>query len=203
MIIIAITYGVLFLGSLSPIHCRTVLTVTGLITVFISVYAGFGFSLMCGFVKDDFHEILYVLLMGVGIDDMFVICNALDQTPMHYSPEQRLRFALRHAGPSITITSLTNALAFFSGVISVIPSLGSFSFFCAVSVLILYFSVLTIFIPLVYWDTVRVQKRWGDCFGLFFCKEDSVLFCKGKLLSKPQRDFSFKQPRPVDLQSSK
>ena len=123
--------------------------------------------------------------MGVGIDDMFVLCNALDQTPVHVPPELRLKQALRQAGPSITITSLTNALAFFSGVFSVVPALASFSFFCAVSVLLLYFSVLTIYLPLVYWDTLRVSKRYGDCFGLFFCKEDTIICCKGKLLSKP------------------
>ena len=167
-----------------------VLTLTGLTTVFASVYAGFGMSYMLGYSAETFHEVLYVLLMGVGIDDMFVICNALDQTPLHLTPEQRLKQALRHAGPSITITSLTNALAFFSGTISVIPALASFSFFCAISVLILYFSVLTTFLSMVYWDTIRVKKRCGDCCGLFFCKEDSVLFCRAKFLSKPQLKYS-------------
>ena len=191
VIISVFIYGILFLGAFSPIHCRMTLTISGLMTVFGSVYAGFGLCAMLGFKTDIFHDSLYVLLMGIGIDDMFVICNALDQTPLHLPADKRLKLALKHAGPSITITSLTNALAFFSGAISIIPSLASFSFYCAISVLVLYFSVLTIFLPMVYWDTLRVSKRYGDCFGLFFCKEDSVLFCRGQLLPKPMRNFSF------------
>ena len=78
VLVVVFVYGVLFLGAFSPIHCRVVLTLTGLTTVFASVYAGFGMSYMLGYSAETFHEVLYVLLMGVGIDDMFVICNALD-----------------------------------------------------------------------------------------------------------------------------
>ena len=91
-----------------------------------------------------------------------------------------------------------------------IPGLASFSIFCGISVLVLYFSVLTLFLPMVYWDTLRVNKRYGDCFGLFFCAEDSIFFLKGRLLSKPQREFSLKvkkenkasEPRKMTAASS-
>ena len=98
---------------------------------------------------------------------------------------RRLEIAMHHAGPSITITSMTNALAFMSGTASSIPAMADYAWFCAVCILMLYFSVLTIFLPAVYWDTLRVQHRWGDCFGLFFCREDSILFNKGEFLSGP------------------
>ena len=90
VVITVFVYGIMFIGACSPIHYRTLLTVLGLLTVFISVYAGFGLSFMLGYKKESTHEMLYVLLMGVGIDDMFVICNALDQVSLHLPPEKRV-----------------------------------------------------------------------------------------------------------------
>ena len=55
------------------------------------------------------------LLIGIGADDMFVMCNAVDQTDLKKPAKDRMREALGHAGPAITITSLTNALAFAFG----------------------------------------------------------------------------------------
>ena len=98
-------------------------------------------------------------MLGIGVDDMFVICNAIDQTPLKNKPEQRLKEALGHAGPSITITSFTNALAFLSGYFSTIPAVKSFCIFATVTIIFLYTSVLTTFVPFIYWDTKRVAKK--------------------------------------------
>ena len=121
---------------------------------------------------------------------MFVICNALDQTSLNLPPERRLRESMRHAGASILITSLTNALAFLSGAGSTIPAIASFCVYAAVTVMLLYISVLTIFLPWIFWDTRRVAKHRRECCGLCFCREDSVLFCRGRFLSEPQQAFS-------------
>lgn len=96
-------------------------------------------------------------MLGIGVDDMFVICNALDQTSLKHTPEERLRLALSVAGPSITITSFTNALAFLSGYMSTIPAVKSFCMFATITILLLYTTVLTAFSPFIYWDTRRVS----------------------------------------------
>ena len=129
--------------------------------------------------KSEVHDTMPILMLGIGVDDMFVICNALDQTSLKYSAEKRLKEALRHAGPSITITSLTNCLAFLSGTVTSIPAVKSFCFFCAVTITLLYLSVLTVFVPVVYWDTRRVASKRKELCGICFCAEDSVLFCRG------------------------
>lgn len=61
------------------------------------------------------HELIPFLLVGIGVDDIFVICNALDQTDLKDEANERIRQAIKMAGPSITITSLTNAMAFLLG----------------------------------------------------------------------------------------
>ena len=44
--IIMIFYLIFFLGGFSPIHCRLLVTIAGLICIYLSVYAG----MFCGFV---------------------------------------------------------------------------------------------------------------------------------------------------------
>mmetsp|Transcript_37046 Transcript_37046/g.48687 ORF Transcript_37046/g.48687 Transcript_37046/m.48687 type:complete len:150 (+) Transcript_37046:187-636(+) len=147
--------------------------------------AGFGFCYIIGLKKSEIHDTLPILLLGIGVDDMFVLCNAMDQTSLKKKPEIRLREAMRHAGPSITITSVTNALAFLSGSLTTIPAIHSFCIFCTISVTTLYLIMLTIFVPVYFWDTKRVANRRRECCGLCFCAEDSIFCCMGRCLSPP------------------
>ena len=77
-IIIILTYVSIFLGSCSPIHCRLGITVLGLCTIYLSTISGFGLCFMLGVQSSDVTQTLPLLMLGVGVDDMFVICNALD-----------------------------------------------------------------------------------------------------------------------------
>ena len=80
--------------------------------------AGFGICYLYDWKGTELTNIIPVLVLGIGVDDMFVICNALDQSPFKKSTKERFIECMRHAGPSITITSLTDALAFISGTTS-------------------------------------------------------------------------------------
>ena len=88
-----------------------------------------------------------------------------------------------HAGPSITLTSVTDGLSFFIGSLANSPALKSFCFFCGCCVVMLYFSFITIFSSFFLEDLTRLHKRKGECFGLCCCKENSALFLKGCCLS--------------------
>ena len=129
-------------------------------------------------------------MLGIGVDDIFVICNAIDQTPLSLPASKRLRLAMRHAGPTITITSLTNAFAFLAAMSSNILALQSFSITAFSCIVFLYLGAMTLFVPAAYWDTMRVEKRKRECFGACLCAEDSPIFCKGRLVNKQQKAFS-------------
>ena len=130
------------------------------------------------------------MLLGIGVDDMFVIVNTVDQVPDNLTPEKRFIIGLTHAGPSITITSFTNALAFFFGGFTSLEALNSFCFFACLQVCCLYISVLTIFASSLYWDLKRMHNKRGDCCGMCCCKEDTCCCCGGRFLSAKQQKFS-------------
>ena len=47
--------------------------------IIIAVVAGFSICINLGIEMNDSHEAMPILMLGIGVDDMFVICNALDQ----------------------------------------------------------------------------------------------------------------------------
>merc|ERR1712157_499038 len=97
------------------------------------------------------------LLAGIGADDIYIIANAIDQTPFFKPTEERIVDAVRRAGPSITITATTVVLAFIIGSITSLIALRSFCQFAAACMLMLYFCMLTIFLSMMVWDTERVN----------------------------------------------
>ncbi|PAV64872.1 hypothetical protein WR25_07436 [Diploscapter pachys] len=85
------------------------------------------------------------LVLSVGVDDVFIILRAWDRTNVNEAIDERMAETLEEAGPSITISSITNALAFFIGMTSQTPAVRSFSFFSAVAILICFFYQLIMF----------------------------------------------------------
>ena len=94
---------------------RVVSAMLGLCCVGLSIVSGYGISFLLGFKFSRMHGVLPFLILGLGVDDMFVIVNTIDQTPDHLTAKERLRRGLMHAGPYITITSVTDGVSFFIG----------------------------------------------------------------------------------------
>ena len=171
------------IGGLSPIHCRCSVSFWGLICVLICYIGGFSVAFNLGYKMSGVHSLLPFLLIGIGGDDMFVIANAIDQTPNHLSPLERFKNGMIHAGPSVTITTFTNVLAFYFGSFTVIPALSDFCLFACFCVLTLYFAILTLFLCSIAWDLKRTSAHKKECCGLCCCKEDTVICCRGYFLT--------------------
>ena len=71
-------YSFLVLGSCSPIHLRVTSAIIGLNCVLISIASGYGISFLLGYKFSDMHAVLPFLILGLGVDDMFVIVNTID-----------------------------------------------------------------------------------------------------------------------------
>ena len=97
--------------------------------------------------------------MSIGVEHFFNICTAVDQSTLNNTAYIRIHEGLSHAGPSITITSLTTIIAFACGMFSSLEALRSFCLFACVCVTMLYFTNMTFFLAVVVWDTRRVQNH--------------------------------------------
>ena len=184
-VVLVSVYSYLVLGSFNPILFRSVTVFFGILCVFLSVVSGYALAFATGLKLSRFHNIIPFLLVGVGVDDMFVIVNSIDQVNESVTnPNERFVLGMKHAGPSITIAAVTGILAFLLGSLTALPALKSFCIFSAACMITLYFAFMTIFAPIYINDLKRLFAKKGDCCGLCCCKTDTVLCCRGYFLTK-------------------
>merc|ERR1719436_2340676 len=90
------------------------------------------------FIYSPAHGVLPFVILGIGVDDSFVIMNAFDRTDPMLPVPKRIATAISHAGISIMVTSLTDFVAFAISVSSALPALSSFCMYAAFSVFMLF-----------------------------------------------------------------
>ena len=81
------------------------------------------------------------LMLGIGIDDMFVIVQSwetLKPEERSLSLIERFGVTMRHAGAAITVTSVTDIIAFGIGGFTVLPALQSFCIYASVGIVVMH-----------------------------------------------------------------
>ena len=101
------------------IEQRYVLALSGIGCVGIGIGTSYGFSSLIGYPYTPMHSMLPFMLLGIGIDDMFVIVQSFDSLNAVEKTKDlptQIGLAVKNAGVAITITSFTNCLAFGIGI---------------------------------------------------------------------------------------
>jgi hypothetical protein len=78
------------------------------------------------------HQILQ--LPGIGIDDMFILMSGMADGPslLTASIEERMKYMLKKSGVAITITSISDLLAFTIGATSVFVAIRNFCIYTGI-----------------------------------------------------------------------
>ncbi|XP_076361005.1 patched domain-containing protein 3-like [Tachypleus tridentatus] len=121
------------------------LGILGSLSTIIAVAGAFGLVVYCGMVFIGINLAAPFLMLGIGMDDTFVLLAAWRRTDRKKPVEERMSEAYMDAAVSITITSLTNFISFLIGVITPFPSVQIFCTYTAVSVLFAYIWQITFF----------------------------------------------------------
>ncbi|OAE25593.1 hypothetical protein AXG93_2982s1140 [Marchantia polymorpha subsp. ruderalis] len=110
-------------------------------------------------------EVIPFLVLAVGVDNMCILVHAVKrQANKDESVETRVGRALAEVGPSITLASLSEVLAFTVGIFTPMPACRVFSMFAAVAVLLDYLLQVTAFVALLTYDLKRAESGRVDCF---------------------------------------
>ncbi|XP_072364514.1 patched domain-containing protein 3-like [Scyliorhinus torazame] len=117
----------------------------GVISAGLAVVTGFGLLMYCGmsFAIDTANAPF--LILGIGVDDMFIMLSSWQKTKVHDKVEDRLAKTYSEAAVSITITTLTDVLAFYIGIMTPFPSVKSFCVYTGTTVLFCFVYNITFF----------------------------------------------------------
>lgn len=174
----------------------------GIVCIMFGIGSSFGFVMSTGTYYVAFVGTVPFLVLGVGIDDMFIIIDALDHVSQEKLGLSRLEAALGHVGASVTMTTLTDMIAFAVSASSIFPAIRYFCLYASLSILFSYFILLSLMIAVLSYDIKRIESGKMDFFP---CKKvkgyepwkkcqkgisDKIMIRWGRLLMKlPVRVF--------------
>lgn len=145
------------------VRSRLLLALGAVCTVGISLAAGFGLMFLIGIPYTVVTTILPYVIFGVGLDDTFIIYGAFERTDFKKPTVDRIREVFEEVGLSITMTTLTTALAFALGCISTIPAIRDLCLYAWPTVLIDGFFQVSFFVSLIVIDERRIKANRMDC----------------------------------------
>ncbi|XP_034681127.1 NPC intracellular cholesterol transporter 1 [Vitis riparia] len=197
VITISISYLVMFayisitLGDVSHlssfyVSSKVLLGLSGVIVVMLSVLGSVGFFSAIG-VKSTLiiMEVIPFLVLAVGVDNMCILVHAVKRQSLDLPLEGRISNALVEVGPSITLASLSEVLAFAVGSFIPMPACRVFSMFAALAVLLDFLLQVTAFVALIVFDFMRAEDNRIDCFPCIKIPSSSVESDEGINQRKP------------------
>mmetsp|Transcript_6497 Transcript_6497/g.11998 ORF Transcript_6497/g.11998 Transcript_6497/m.11998 type:complete len:1158 (+) Transcript_6497:123-3596(+) len=166
----------LFYGSCSAVQTRSLTAFVGTLMAAICVVAAMGFTAIVGNKLNAVHLwCVPFLLMGVGIDDMFLVSNAA-QSPPGNTPEEKLEATIDEVLSPITMTSLMNFILFLlMSVGSDIPGVYLAGVTGMVGIGLAYLTMITSYTSVMYLD---IRRRDAQRYDLLCCikskKEEDI-----------------------------
>ncbi|XP_055372503.1 patched domain-containing protein 3 [Condylostylus longicornis] len=117
----------------------------GNISAVMATMAAFGFAMYLGVEFIGINLAAPFLMIGIGIDDTFVMLAAWRRTSVKLKVPERMGHMLSEAAVSITITSVTDMISFWIGIISPFPSVRIFCTYSGFAVCFTYVWHITFF----------------------------------------------------------
>ncbi|CAG0916581.1 unnamed protein product [Notodromas monacha] len=117
----------------------------GVVSTGLATVSSYGFLMCFGL---PFTTVLYItpfLMLGIGMEDTFLMLAAWRKTSVLDPVEKRIEETYAEAAVSMTITSLTNVLSFLIGATSSFRVLNIFCVYSGISILFLYIFQITFY----------------------------------------------------------
>ncbi|KAM6412456.1 patched domain-containing protein 3-like [Pluvialis apricaria] len=165
---LTIMFSIVSCLRLSCIRNNVWLACCGVVSAGLAVLSSFGLMLFCGVPFVVTVANAPFLILGVGVDDMFIMIACWEQSSGKKEKsdvKSRLAETYSEAALSVTITTLTDVLAFFIGTWTAFPSVRSFCLYTGTAFVFCYIYTLTFFGAIIVLNHKREQgnRHWLTC----------------------------------------
>ncbi|XP_065687707.1 patched domain-containing protein 3-like [Patagioenas fasciata] len=166
--LLTVTFSVISCLRLSCIRNNVWLVCCGVVSAGLAVLSSFGLMLFCGVPFVVTVAGAPFLILGVGVDDMFIMIACWEQSSRKEgksSVKSRLAETYAEAALSVTITTFTDVLAFFIGIWTAFPSVRSFCLYTGTAFVFCYIYTMTFFGAIIVLNHKREQgnRHWLTC----------------------------------------
>ncbi|XP_067674656.1 patched domain-containing protein 3-like [Haliotis asinina] len=153
-----ITYATIIAGG-DMVSSRTWVSWAGVLAAGMGIASSIGLVSLCGMKFVDIVGTMPFLVLGIGVNDMFLLMSSWADTYPHQdeSVADRIGMTFASAGMGITITSLTDLLAFITGTSSVFISVRNFCVYTGVAIIFSYLYQCFFFAPCLSLHGSRVD----------------------------------------------
>ncbi|KAF1642486.1 Patched domain-containing protein 3, partial [Eudyptes chrysocome] len=167
---------------LSCIRNNVWLACCGVISAGLAVLSSFGLMLFCGVPFVVTVANAPFLILGVGVDDMFIMIASWEQSSRKKEKsdvKSRLAETYAEAALSVTITTLTDVLAFFIGTWTAFPSVRSFCLYTGTAFVFCYLYTITFFGAIIVLNHKNEQenRHWLTCMPVGVDEDQAEKSC--------------------------
>ncbi|XP_057212410.1 patched domain-containing protein 3-like [Triplophysa rosa] len=162
---LAISIAVFFCLRLDCVRTKVWIAVAGVLSAGMAVLVSFGLLLLCGTPFSMTVATVPFLILGIGVDDMFIMIACWQKTRVDIEVEERLAETYKEGAVSITITTLTDVLSFYIGLSTPFRSVQSFCLYASTAILFCYVFNITFFGACLALNGRREKgnKHWLTC----------------------------------------
>ncbi|XP_054479312.1 patched domain-containing protein 3-like [Anoplopoma fimbria] len=176
----AITFSVISCLRFDNVRNKVWVAVFGVLSTGLAVLSSFGLLLYIGVPFSITVANSPFLILGIGLNNMFVMVSDWQHTNVKDPVPKRLAHTYKDAVMSVTITFLTDVFKFSIGVMSDFPSVQSFCLYASVSIVFCYVYTITLFGAFLALNGRREasNRHWLTCMEIpsDHSDRDSVMY---------------------------
>ncbi|XP_068261719.1 patched domain-containing protein 3 [Nyctibius grandis] len=179
---LTINFSIVSCLRLSCVRSNVWIASCGVVSAGLAVLSSFGLLLFCGVPFVVTVANAPFLILGVGVDDMFIIIASWEHSLRNKEKsdvKSLLAETYAEAALSVTITTLTDVLAFFIGTWTAFPSVGSFCLYTGTAFVFCYIYTMTFLGAIVVLNHKREQgnRHWLTCMPVKVDKDQAEKSC--------------------------
>lgn len=133
-------------------------------SVILSLITSYGILFLVGIPFSTLTAAVPFVVLGIGLDDAFIITGAFERTDPTMSIGERMKQTINDCGMSIVLTTATTTAALLLGMITNVPAMRAFYIYAAPCVIIDFLYQITFFVALIVIDQQRKHSGRHDCF---------------------------------------